>query len=93
MKLKKPLVVFISPFSAGQSMDERGFLRVNSFLQVEGQQNIFAFGDCSNADVKKQVVSVMAQLPVVTKNVKSQLSNVDELQAYTPGAFHPQCSY
>ena len=30
----------------------QGELRVNKFLQVEGHENIFAIGDCCNADQK-----------------------------------------
>ena len=69
---------------SGQVMDDRGVLKVNNFLQVEGEKNIFAFGDCSNADVKKQVVSIMAQLPVVTKNVVAYLAG-KELEPYKAG--------
>ena len=55
--------------SAASSMDERGSLKVNSFLQVEGQDCIFAAGDCCSADVQKMALRAGKQGEAVLENI------------------------
>ncbi len=56
-------------------------LRVNNFLQVEGQTDVYAIGDCCNADadlnmaynagLHANLVAANIQLGVAGKNYKS----------------------
>ncbi|XP_072180715.1 ferroptosis suppressor protein 1-like [Diadema setosum] len=55
--------------SLAGSMDERGALKVNSYLQVEGHENIFAVGDCCNADMQKMALRAGEQAKAAAKNI------------------------
>ena len=68
-------------------MDERGQLKVNEFLQVEGHTDIFALGDCTNADASKTVIRVEQQVPIAVKNLSQKLRGQDKMTAYKPGAY------
>ena len=50
-------------------MDERGALRVNSYLQVEGFEEIFAVGDCSTADQQKMANKARLHGESVASNI------------------------
>ena len=66
-------------------MDERGQLKVNEFFQVEGHTDVFALGDCTNADVSKTVIRVEQQVPVAVKNLSQKLRGQEKMTAYKPG--------
>lgn len=53
------------------SMDENNCLKVNEFLQVEGYQDVFALGDCNNADEVKMGFKAELQMKVIEKNMMS----------------------
>lgn len=40
-------------FMAKEFLTDSGHIKVNSYLQVEGQTNVFAIGDCNNVDEPK----------------------------------------
>jgi len=52
-------------------VNERGEVKVNRFLQVEGFENIFAAGDCTDIPESKQAGPLRAQASTVTANVKN----------------------
>ena len=59
----------------GEKLDQDGLLKVNEYLQVEGHDNIFALGDCTNADRMKLAFYVGKQVPIVYRNLAAHLSN------------------
>ena len=61
-------------------MDERGALKVNEFLQVEGHQDIFAIGDCNNIDEPKMAYLAGLQ----GEHLIQQLANVSNDKALAP---------
>lgn len=63
---------------------ERGELRVNEHLQVEGYRNIFAIGDCSNADQKMGYLAG-EQAKLAAQNI-SLLAKAEHpaLKSYSP---------
>ncbi|XP_030830622.1 apoptosis-inducing factor 2 [Strongylocentrotus purpuratus] len=58
----------------GSKMDARGSLQVNQYLQVEGHENIFAVGDCCNADVQKMAYRAGEQGKAVYHNIVQHAS-------------------
>jgi len=51
---------------------EKGDIRVNKFLQVEGLENIFAAGDCAQVEGdNKQTLAAYHQGAVVVANIKN----------------------
>ena len=67
-------------------MNQDGLLKVNKHLQVEGHANIFALGDCTNADRMKLAFVVGKQAPIVYTNLAAHLSN-QPLTKYYPGQY------
>ena len=59
----------------GNKTDTKGLLIVNEHLQVEGCKNIFAMGDCTNADRMKLAFYVNKHIPIVYSNLVAHLSN------------------
>ncbi|XP_054750197.1 ferroptosis suppressor protein 1-like [Lytechinus pictus] len=58
----------------GSKMDEGGALKVNQYLQVEGHENIFAVGDCCNADIQKMAYRAGEQGKAVYHNILQHAS-------------------
>ncbi|XP_071838940.1 ferroptosis suppressor protein 1-like [Apostichopus japonicus] len=56
-------------------LDERNFLKVNKFLQVDGYTDVFAVGDCNNADQVKMATKAMNQMEVLAQNIKALVDN------------------
>lgn len=63
---------------------EHGDLRVNAHLQVEGYSNIFAIGDCSDADRKMGYLAGL-QAEVAAQNI-IRLSKKQTLKSYARSA-------
>ena len=61
-------------------MDERGALKVNEFLQVEGHQDIFAIGDCNDIDEPKMAYLAGLQ----GEHLVKQLANVSNDKTLAP---------
>lgn len=55
----------------GDKMDERKNIKVNQFLQVEGHEDVFAIGDCNNADSVKMALKCEGQAQTVAKNIQA----------------------
>ena len=67
-------------------MEERGALKVNEFLQVEGQEDIFAIGDCNNVKENKVVLNAQQQADYVYKNLPLIVDNLHtKVKPYRPG--------
>ncbi|KAJ8030933.1 Apoptosis-inducing factor 2 [Holothuria leucospilota] len=56
-------------------MDENKHLKVNKYMQVEGHSNVFAIGDCSNADKVKMAYKAGLHMEVVAKNIIALFTN------------------
>ena len=65
-------------------MDERGALKVNEYLQVEGHTDIFALGDCNNVAEMKLAVTADMQCQHLYKNLKLMF-NQQKMTNYKPG--------
>lgn len=68
---------------SGAVHESSGRLRVNEFLQVVGQQKVFALGDCANVE-RESAYFAGLQGAVVAKNITA-LSEGAELKPYVPG--------
>nr|UMM61352.1 apoptosis inducing factor 2 [Holothuria leucospilota] len=56
-------------------MDDKRLLKVNDFLQVEGYEDVFAIGDCNNADQVKMAVKAQNQMAVLAYNLEALATN------------------
>ncbi|PIK47073.1 hypothetical protein BSL78_16065 [Apostichopus japonicus] len=54
-------------------MDESNCLKVNHFLQVDGYTDVFALGDCNNADQVKMAFKAELQMRIIAKNMEALL--------------------
>ena len=67
----------------GSIVDERKQVKVNSHLQVQGYENIFAIGDIVNTGEAKLIGSAEAHARIVALNIE-RLSNSQTLLAHHP---------
>ena len=75
----------VSDYLAGSlaaARDADGFVAVNEFLQVPGQDRVFALGDVSDAD-HKMAGAAGRQAPVVAGNIRALIEG-GSLTAYQP---------
>ena len=75
----------VSDYLAGTlaaARDADGFVAVNEFLQVPGQDRVFALGDVSGAD-HKMAGAAGRQAPVVASNIRALIEG-GSLTAYQP---------
>lgn len=56
------------------AMDESNSLKVNQFLQVDGYADVFAVGDCNNADQVKMAFKAELQMKVIANNMQALLT-------------------
>jgi NADH dehydrogenase FAD-containing subunit len=84
----------VSDYLAGDLAGARrpdGFIEVTPFLQVAGQDRVFAVGDVSAADHKMAGIAGR-QAQVVADNIRSLITGTGELRAHeatAPGIFVP----
>ena len=73
--------------NSGLPTDDRGFVRVRSTLQVEGEDNLFAAGDCATMidypAMPKAGVYAVRQGPVIVDNLLASLTGIP-LRSYRP---------
>jgi len=62
-------------------LDERGFIKVNKYLQVKGHSHIYAPGDINNIKEEKLAQNAEIQAEIVVKNIKNQ-ERKQKLEAY-----------
>jgi selenide,water dikinase len=76
---------------SGLPVEERGFVRTRSTLQVDGYDNLFAVGDCATLDefpkTPKAGVYAVRQGPYLTANLRAALKG-EALETY-----HPQSDF
>ncbi len=76
---------------SGLPVEERGFVRTRSTLQVDGYDNLFAVGDCATLDefpkTPKAGVYAVRQGPYLTANLRAALKG-EALENY-----HPQSDF
>jgi len=72
--------------SLSESMNKRGQLKVNEFLQVEGYNDIFAIGDCNNFDVTKLALEAQMQGDKTFQNLV-HLGRKESLDPYKKDTF------
>jgi len=58
----------------GDKLTDRGLIRVDRQLRVDGWDAIFAIGDATDADPKKLVMPAMAQAKIAARNVRALLA-------------------
>jgi len=76
----------VSDYLAGAlaaARDSGGFVTVNEFLQVDGQDQVFALGDVSGAD-HKMAGAAGRQAAVVAGNIRALIEGSGPLGAYEP---------
>lgn len=65
-------------------LDESGHVKVNSLLQVEGHENIFAIGDVNNVKEAKMGYFAGAQADLTADNIKKLVKKDKKLKSYIP---------
>lgn len=65
-------------------LDERGFARVNKYLQLEGHPRVFVAGDVSGIKEEKLAQAARYGAKAVIHNVRAMLFGWDKLNTYTP---------
>jgi len=72
---------------SGLPTDSRGFVRTRSTLQVEGEDDLFAVGDCATLDefpeTPKAGVYAVRQGPVLMRNLRARAAG-SALETYRP---------
>ncbi|XP_071950277.1 ferroptosis suppressor protein 1-like [Antedon mediterranea] len=82
--LKINIAAYSSALS--NSMDEHGCLKVRPTLQVEGHDNIFAIGDCSNINKVKMAYYAGLHSNVVVKNIEVLATTCGSLKIHKEGS-------
>ena len=68
----------------GSIVDERKQVKVNSHLQVQGYENIFAVGDIVNTGEAKLIRTAEAHARIVALNIERLVANSQTLLSYHP---------
>ncbi|CAK8690672.1 unnamed protein product [Clavelina lepadiformis] len=68
----------------GSALNDSGLLRVNSFLQVNGHEDVFAIGDINNVPEEKMAYTAKLQADQLFAN---WLAGNDKWEPYKTGAF------
>ena len=69
-------------------MDDKGCLKVNQYLQVDGLQDVFAIGDCSSADEEaKMAYKAGLHANTAVSNIQS-LADDKPLNAYKQRTYY-----
>ena len=79
----------IVPILTESSVDDHGCLKVNEFLQVEGQEDVFAMGDCVNTDEPKVAYLGEVQAATVFHNL-GQKAREQPMRKHTLGELSRQ---
>jgi NADH dehydrogenase FAD-containing subunit len=63
-----------SEFLQEKFLDERGFVKVNDFLQIDNMKNVFACGDVASLKEEKLAQGAEKQAKIAIKNLKRMLA-------------------
>ncbi|MDR8414497.1 FAD-dependent oxidoreductase [Nonomuraea sp. 3-1Str] len=69
--------------SLADRRDERGYVRVDPRMRVEGETHVFAVGDIANAD-RDMAAMAGRQAEVAAGNIRALITGEGEQQEYTP---------
>nr|XP_039260130.1 ferroptosis suppressor protein 1-like [Styela clava] len=70
----------------GDAINDRGQVKVDQFLKVEGTDNIFALGDITNVDEEKMLVTAYAQGASLSNNLFACVDG-RAMKPYKSGSF------
>lgn len=56
-------------------IDSKGFIKVNEYLQVYNEMNIFALGDCCNTNEIKMAAKINGHSPIVAHNIATLIKS------------------
>jgi len=70
----KPNSQFMLPYFKDK-LDEKGFIKTNNFLQLEGHKNIFVAGDVTNIKEEKLAQNSLIHAELIIKNIKNLEKN------------------
>jgi len=73
-------------FISAESMTDSGALKVDEFLQVEGQENVFAIGDVTDIDELKMAYMAQQHARTLVNNLVAEVTGTPKTP-YTPGKF------
>jgi NADH dehydrogenase FAD-containing subunit len=77
----RPHSGYLDGGSLEERRDERGYVRVDEHLRIDGETNVFAIGDVSDAD--RDMAGVASrQAGVVAANVRALIAGEGELTSY-----------
>ncbi len=68
-------------FMPASNVDERGSIKVDEFLRVEGKKNVFAGGDVTNVREEKTAQCAEEHARIIVKNIRA-LEDEKQLTAY-----------
>ena len=77
----RPHSDFLDQGSLADARDERGYVRVDDYLRVVGETNVFALGDVSDADRDMAGVATR-QSAVVAANIRTLITDGGTLRTY-----------
>lgn len=64
---------------------EKGFIKVDAFLRVEGKENVFALGDCANVQESKLAyVADTVHAPIIVANVAAVAHGKSPKKKHSP---------
>ena len=69
----KPATKFVASLGA-EVLTSTGHIRVKPNLELPDYPHVFSLGDAIDWDEAKQIVSVLAQVPILVANIKSILA-------------------
>ncbi|MEM3074603.1 MAG: FAD-dependent oxidoreductase [Candidatus Pacearchaeota archaeon] len=67
----------------GESLDDKGYIKVNQNLKVEGLDNVFSIGDVSNFNEEKTAQAAEKQAKIISRNLYA-LEMKKPLEIYKP---------
>jgi apoptosis-inducing factor 2 len=79
----RPHSEYVRSGSLGERRDEGGYLRVDEYLRIDGEERIFAVGDVSDAD-RDMAAAAGAQAEVVAANIRALATGDGDLVHYEP---------
>jgi NADH dehydrogenase FAD-containing subunit len=77
----RPHSEYLGSGSLSDRRDDRGYVRVDEYLRVVGEPDVFALGDVSDADRDMAGIAT-AQAGVVAANVRALITGEGELTSY-----------
>jgi len=77
-------LIFSCALSSAASMTDNGTLKVDEFLQVKGQDNVFAIGDVTDINEQKLAYTARLHAEILATNLVAEAIKSPKTP-YTPG--------